>query len=154
MNLYLKKLRNTDDLEKEKQRLLKKRKRLEAEGILSLQQFTGLGGEKVGGKQREQNNAGEATDMLSLAAPIISLVTEIVGSRLAGDDLGQNKGSLAKKILVRAMGVGGSVLKGPVKELVGGYLKWKAIELSYKGVKLVVQHKKKKKKARGEQDPQ
>jgi hypothetical protein len=154
MNLYLKKLRNTDDLEKEKQRLLKHRKRLEAEGILSLQNLTGFGGDQASGKKNEKSSGGDASDLLSLATPLIGLVTDIVGNRLAGDGIANGKGSFAKKMLMRAMGAGGSVLKGPIKELVGGYLKWKAIELSYKGVKLVVQHKKKKKKVREEQNSQ
>ena len=41
-----------------------------------------------------------------------------------------------------------NVLKSVAKEVVGNYLKWKALELSYKGISLVVKKRKKKKAER------
>ncbi|MCF8451063.1 MAG: hypothetical protein K9G49_14415, partial [Taibaiella sp.] len=56
--------------------------------------------------------------------------------------------SVGNSIINKSLKKGGNMLGTAAREVIGGYLKWKAIELSYKGVTLIIRKQKKKKEAR------
>ncbi len=144
MALYLKKLRNTEDLEREKLRLLKEKKRIEKEGF-----FPGKGKEKKGSDEAESDGSfleNIPASLASMAWPVGGLVAGIIKNRLGGN--GSIGGSLAKTLLKKGLKGSGRVLGSTAKELIGGYLKWKAVELGYKGLTLVVKRQKRKKAER------
>ena len=127
MRLYPKKLRSVADLEREKQLLRKESKQLDNEEFLSVD---GLMGKSGGG--------GSLIDMLPISNPIVSQVVKIVAGRLT-------RKAKAPKAAPRAEygeEKKDSLLKRGAVEFIGGYLKWKAIELSYKGIRYLIKKRK------------
>jgi len=144
MGLYPKRLRGVKDLEREKASLLKEIKQLEKEDI-----FPGaslFGAEKEGDTKNDL--AGGILNMLSGKNALADIVIGMVKGRLAkgrtrdkdeedeGKKSGQKRPEKKEKHLLRSI----------AKEFIGGYLKWKAIELSYKGIKYLIRNRGENKK--------
>lgn len=128
MNLYNKKLHNVTDLRKEKEMLKRQLLKMENEPLLP-DMFESLGNHQAG-----KSNAGsvlaEGLGLLTSLLPEGSNLGEMVMSFVANK--GESLGSAVKPIVKKAV-------IPVVKEVIGGYLKWKAVEWSINGVRKIVQ---------------
>jgi len=134
MSLYPKKLRNIEDLERERKLLQKERKRIEEEGFLSMDGIFSSNG-------KETSNLGSLIDLLPISNPLVTMLLKMVQQKFTSKndstDAGpERKGTKEKKDK--------SPLKSVAKEVIGSYLKWKAIELSYKGIRHLLKKRKEK----------
>ena len=136
MRLYTKRLRSIEDLEREKKRLLKESKRMEEEGFLSLEGI-------LNNKQGKGDDAG-LFDLLPTSNPLVAVLIKLVKQRFFNKDNNSKTGNTIP-------GTEEKRRKNPLKsiavEFIGGYLKWKAIELSYKGIRLLIKRRKEKRAA-------
>lgn len=153
MKLYLKKLRNADELEREKRLLIKEKKRLENEDFFPGLSISGIVNSTDASSQKTASAQQPAADnvtsgIMSMAAPLAGLLFDIVQQRIMGTGKSGGNESIANSIIDKTVKKGGNMLGVAAKEVIGGYLKWKAIELSYKGVTLIVRKQKKKKEGR------
>ena len=141
MRLYPKKLRNVEDLEREKKLLRKETRRLEEEEFLSLDSIF-----SKKSSEGEQAGFGSLLDFLPVSNPLVGTVINLIKQRLSrkADKPKQDNDNNANK-----KKKGKSPVKKIAVEVIGGYLKWKAIELSFKGIKHLVK-KRKEKRAAGE----
>jgi len=141
MKLYDKKLSNREDLKKEKRRLKREKHELDQEPWLSLDEvMSEAGGLGSGIIQNIMPIAGR------FSGPLMGVV-----SSLAGRFINRRRKKSREHHDEREdsdQGNHPNVLKSAAKEVLGSYLKWKALELSYKGVSLVVKKRKKKKAER------
>ncbi len=137
MKLYPKKLRSIDDLEQEKQILRKEIKQLDKEQFLSLDGLLGKKGSK--GEDTGIDVLSTVLDFLPISNPVVSQVVKLaVGWFSKKEDVpksGPWKEDTVKK-------PGKSLLQKAAIEFIGGYLKWKAIELSFKGIKYIIKKRK------------
>ncbi len=141
MRLYPKKLRNVEDLKREKQKLLKESRQLDKEDFLSLDGILGKG--KTDKDGNDAAGIGSLLDLLPVSNPLVSLGVKMAGKLLSG------KGKSKEKDRDRAEPVRGdkedkSWIKSIAVEFIGGYLKWKAIELSFNGIKHLIKKRKDK----------
>ncbi|GAA4459568.1 hypothetical protein GCM10023093_00740 [Nemorincola caseinilytica] len=154
MKAYSKKLRSVAELEQERRRLLQEKELLEEQGLLSMDDVVDSIGSSglLGGKLPFIMNIASriAPFAGTIAGPLVSMAQQWLSSATEEKDdddttttkknkptpEGKKSPSRAKKVLWAAG-----------KEFLGSYLKWKAMQLSYKGVKLIVK-KQKEKKAR------
>ncbi len=137
MRLYPKRLRNIEDLEREKKRLLKESKRMEEDGFLSLE---GILSNKPG---KDGGDPG-LFDLLPTSNPLVAVVIKLVKNRLFNKD---NNSKTSNAIPAAEEKPGKNRLKSIAVEFIGGYLKWKAIEFSYKGIRLLIKRRKEKRSA-------
>jgi hypothetical protein len=147
MRLYPKRLENETELLAEKHRLKMQRKEMDKGSLFSL-------GDVMGSTKKGKSAGGAAT-----AHSEDDGLGGLLGSLLTGGsmfELGMKFGAPLLRKLGGAVGtaVGGAGKKAGknafrwvTKEVLGGYLKWKAIELSYDGIKHVIESRKKKKEA-------
>ncbi|MCD6011434.1 MAG: hypothetical protein K0Q79_1296 [Flavipsychrobacter sp.] len=140
MGFYHKRLKGVDDLKREKRALLRQKEELDDEPFFSLDGVLGKG-KKGSTAQRAvaedevvEGSGFGMEDILSLL-PVLSPAFTLVSS-------------LAGKIFAKGKGENGQKEKGllskVVSDVVWGYLKWKAIELSIKGVRHMMKKKKEK----------
>ncbi len=138
MRLYPKKLRGIEDLERERKLLLKESRRMDDEGVLSMDGV--LGKKKKDGEEKE--GGGSLIDLLPVSNPVVNLLVKFIQRKLA------QKANAPKQQFASA-GEATVKRKHPLKafaiEFIGGYLKWKAIELSYKGIRVLIKRHKEKK---------
>lgn len=144
MKMYSKNIRNLEELEREKRRLIKERKQLEKEDIFSVE---GIMNNITNPKSTSSANndfagASGVGSLFSMSGPIFGMVLDLVKDKILSKSDGGNNSSFASNPILQK---GGTVLKSAAKEMIGGYLKWKAIELTYKGITLVVKRQKCKK---------
>jgi len=137
MRLYPKKLRNIEDLERERKLLLKESRRLEKEDFLSLESI--LGKNKAQGKGAADNE-GSLLDFLPVSNPLVSQVIKWILRRISAknDKPKEEKKDSKEKKQEK------NILASIAKEFVGGYLKWKAIELACKGIKRFIKSRREK----------
>ncbi|MBX2905958.1 MAG: hypothetical protein KF744_07975 [Taibaiella sp.] len=139
MKLYEKKLSGRADLRKEKRRLNAELKALEQEPLLSLDDVVG---------EAQGLGAGLLQNIMPLAGSFSGPVIGIV-SNLAGRFLNRKRSDKRHRDEEEEEGeTHPNVLTSVAKEVLGNYLKWKALELSYKGISLVVKKRKKEKAER------
>lgn len=141
MKLYDKKLRNREDLKKEKRRLTKEKQELDQEPLLSLDEVMGEAGSL---------GSGLLQNIVPLAGRFSGPLMGVVSS-LAGRFLNRRREKKHQREEEKDADDNShhpNVLASVAKEVVGSYLKWKALELSYKGISLVVKKRKKKKAER------
>jgi hypothetical protein len=134
MELYPKKLHNINDLERERIRLLKQVKKIEDKDY----NLPGnLFGKKNGGNKKEQAISSKLLDMLPISNPIVKILADIVLQRISKpkkvkavqvDAYYQHQSGVKVKSKIKALAI----------EFIGGYLKWKAIELTYKGARRLI----------------
>ena len=127
MNLYPKRLNSIKDLEKERELLLIESKKLNTEQIFSFKE------KEITNKNGNEENILQ--ELLPLASPIIengiSFITE-------------NFPTLSDKVKSIVKDNSKKVLISVGKEIIYGYLKWKAIELTFKAIRHIVKNKQKK----------
>ena len=143
MRLYPKALRNIDALEKEKKRLLKESQRMEEQDFLSLEGI--FQGKKGAGKKDAGDAEFSLLDYLPISNPVINLLVKKAASWFSErKSTAKNK---EKEQDPTEGKTGKSKLESLAFEFIGGYLKWKAIELSFKGARYLIRKKKEKKSA-------
>ncbi|MES2704639.1 MAG: hypothetical protein V4649_18510 [Bacteroidota bacterium] len=132
MKLYSRKFKDMEDLQRERRKLLKKKKLQDKEPVLSL---TGLLPSKS--DDDDKGEKGGLLNYLPLAMPIIKVVSGIIKGKV------EKKGAVAG---IASM-VGGRA-KNPNllwvigKEVAGSYLKWKVLEFAYRGARGIIAKKK------------
>jgi hypothetical protein len=134
MEFYSRKLHNVDDLEAEKRKLLKKKRHMDKEPFLSLSGVAGK--EKKGGGEESSS----LLSFLPVSGPVVSIITKLVsrqfGKRQAPSYKAVFNGAAEKP--------GRNILRSVAMDMVTGYLKWKAIELSIKGVQKLIDKRREK----------
>lgn len=141
MALYAKNIKTIDDLKQEKKRLLRERKQLEKEDLFSIDSILGGAIKETKGKKEsssEQDNL--LNSIIPLVTPLAGTVFEILQHRFTGKKKTKSKND-------EQASADPNLLISAAKELIGGYLKWKAIEFSYKGITMIIRKKKNKKTA-------
>lgn len=125
MRLYPRQLNNLDELKREKEALKATVRRIEDEGFFSIEDILpakmadGVEGDGLMSKLTDLISSGSAREILtSIAGPALSLL---------------------------GTGIEKQALKKVAKEFLGSYVKWKAIELGYKGIKMWLDSRKKEK---------
>ena len=146
MKLYPKKLRSVAELEREKARLLKQSRKLDNVDILS---GIKLGNSKKEVKKDNGNNSAESgiLDTVFQLLPVSNQVSGLLKDYVLPIILKRTNAS-ASDDAANGLSLGnkaGKVAKKIAWEVIGGYLKWKAVELSYKGIKYLVKTRKEKK---------
>ena len=136
MRLYPKKLRNIEELERERKLLIRESKRLDKDEFLSLEGLLNKGG----GKGDSGNEGyGALLDLIPVSNPIVGVLINLVKQRLAGSGKTDKPGTTKKS--------GKNILRTVAVEVIGSYLKWKAVELSYKGLRHLVKKRQEKRAA-------
>jgi hypothetical protein len=137
MRLYPKKLRNLNDLEREKKLLRKQSRQLASEEFLTVESLVGKSKDKK--KKKEENETPASfVDMLPISNPMIKMGLKIVEGRLLNRVKNTSPGTASS-------GPRTHPVRKLAFEFIGGYLKWKAIELSFKGIKYLIKKRKEKK---------
>lgn len=156
MRMYPKEIRSLKQLEQEKKRLHKQLDELEDQELFSMSSLMSRGNKKKGAKDEEDGgfDLSSLIAMLPISNPIIKTVLPLVQSRVmallqrkaapvAGATIAATESATAQttgqKVKHAALAVG--------KDIVIGYLKWKAIELTFKGVRHLVNKQKEKREA-------
>lgn len=143
MRLYPKKLSSIEDLEQEQLLLKKQLKKLGNEDLFSVSTILGSGKSaeektKNKGAEEEGGNMSFLLDLLPMAYPLIETgIKKITQPKKEKREKSSDADEDTKP--------GKNIIKTVALELITGYLKWKAIELSYKGVKYIIKRKKEKK---------
>ncbi len=142
MKLYSKRLLSLADIERERRRLVKEKEQMEADGLIDADEL--IGGLSEAGSMAGAGIApiitGLVTKYVPFAAPFAGQISDLAENWLARrkeqspDNTGSNTSNKVKTALVTAG-----------KDIVFSYLKWKAIELSYKGVNKLLEKRKEKK---------
>ena len=147
MKMYSKNIRNLEELEREKRRLIKERKQLEQEDIFSVEGIMNniTNPKSTASANNDIAGASGVGSLFSMSGPIVGMVVDLLKDKILSKYGGGNNSSLASNPILQK---GGTVLKSAAKEMISGYLKWKAIELTYKGITLVVKRQKRKKAER------
>lgn len=130
MSFYPKKIRNLKDLEKEKLKLQEQLKKMDATPILPTDIFKGIN------LPTSKENAGKTAlvPLLLSFLPVGKNVVAIIKGLLP-DKHNNIANSFSKPIVKKLLAAAKTVLLG--------FLKWKAIELTYKAVqKAITAHKK------------
>jgi hypothetical protein len=147
MRLYPKRLRGIEDLEREKRLLRKETRALDADDTFSLEGVM-KGGDSKTRKKKKNKERKEAPQeekgkhpllgLLGIDNPLAEMAMGFIQSKLAG---------AGEDVMAKVAKKGKNILISAAKEFIGGYLKWKTIELSYKGIKYLVNKRKENKEA-------
>jgi hypothetical protein len=135
MKLYHKQLHSVEDLKQEKKRLLKKSREMEKEGITSISSIKGFtegSGVGLGIQSLLKLSSGQT----ALLKPVLRWLQ----SKFAKKETPQYFAAYGNY----TAGKKKNLLKTAAIEFVGGYLKWKAIELSFKGIRQLIKNRKEK----------
>ena len=139
MKLYPKELKSLKDLEKEKKMLKKQARRLDKEDIFSVNGLLGKGKAKDKDKD-DDDHKNSLLDLIPISNPIVSVLLGVLQRRLMGGKKLSGKQGFTP---AHSNPVAGIAMKIG-KEFIGGYIKWKAIELAFKGAKMIVKKVKEK----------
>lgn len=137
MKLYPRKLHTVDELKKEKQRLLKQRRELDKEDLISFNDLLG----SFGKKKKKKGADGEQGAGGAASIDYIALVTDLLSSGFGVNTLIDIGLPLLSKFSPQ---IRKSLFKVS-KEVLGGYAKWKAVELGYRFVRRMLAKKRKAK---------
>lgn len=147
MRLYPKKLRSLDALKREKLKLKYALERTEEEGFFNLKsdKLSGLGKLAGMGKKAAGSSDG-GLNFLSLAGDLLTSKSFADIALTVGLPLLKFAGRKAKK----------GVIKKIATEVIGGYVKWKLMQMGYRGIRLFLkmQQAKKEKEALEKQKEQ
>jgi hypothetical protein len=150
MALYPKKLNNTSELAKEKKRVQQQLAELSEAGLPS------VGSLFSGGSGGNSAAGGGVLNMVmehlpvSMDNPVVANVLKFIRSKIGGGGKSESKGASEAEepsFLDKAK----KTARAVAVDVVTGYLKWKAIELSYKGVKYLIKQRKEKRAAESAQ---
>ena len=119
--------------------MLRKKSKLEQNNILLSGALSVVG--KKGGKKTNVEPAGSGEDIFALAEPLIQIARDIVIARMtnksapAEEEIKETTSQKKKKSIPKRMAL----------EFIGGYLKWKAIELGFKALRRLIKARANKK---------
>ena len=137
MKVYPKQLNSLADLKKEQAKLTKQSNELDEADFFSLSNLFGKESTPTAEAEEDstENNllANAIPMLLPMAAPLMGWLGNAFSSMGGGDITSKIKNS-TKKVLITTG-----------KEVIGGYLKWKAIELSVKCIRYYINKKRAKK---------
>ena len=122
MSFYPKQLRTVKALEKEKKRLSKHRRQLEQTVFIA--------------KSSSRGAISTVVGMLPISNPAVAQLLEVVIERIIKRAKGGGGKKEAKALPPKEKAK--NRLKAAAIEFIGGYLKWKAIELSCKGIRHII----------------
>ena len=135
MSLYPKRLRNMDDLERERRALKREIKQLDKEEFLSVEGL--LNKQSWGG---ETDIFDTIIDMLPIANPLVKS-----GVGIVKDILKKRNAKATKHKAESTEHKGRGIVARAAREFIGGYIKWKAVELSFKGLRYLVKKRSERK---------
>ncbi len=145
MRLYPKKLDSLKDLEQEKRKLQKQLQKLDEEELFSMGSI--LGRNKSEGSESAAGgfDLSSLLSFLPISNPVFSMLIPVIQNRLFNKSGKEKKdkndpNSTANKAK--------KIAKTVAIDIVTSYLKWKAIELSYKGTKYLLKKRKEKKESK------
>lgn len=138
MRFYPKKLHSIKDLEREKRRLQKEVKLLEEEDFFSLK-----GSKKSKDDDDDDDGGGSWIDLLPISNPLVKSLLPLAQGLFAASSRKKQK----QQFTAGEEKNGKNILLTIGKDVLMSYLKWKAIELSYKGIKVIVKKRKEKRAA-------
>jgi hypothetical protein len=137
MAFYPKRLNNLRELEQEKLALEKQLQKLEGDDLFSLKDLKSSGKNKKADVPEEGGLLGNLMDMLPVDNPLMELAISFAKKRFSRPAATRAKvaaGNAEPSLLQK----GKTLAKTAAVEVITGYLKWKAIELTYKGVTYLV----------------
>ena len=157
MSLYPKKLSNVEELRREQAQLKKQIEKMSFTDVFSIDNLVGSGAQP--GEKKEKNKAANEADdsagskwdfvleLLPMAYPLLEPAMNMAKEKVFSFF---KSGSKKTKKMQTEEGVnneekGGNIVRDVALEILTGYLKWKAIELSYKGIKLIIKKRNEKK---------
>jgi len=129
MKLYPKKLHNISDLEREKEVLRYAQKQVSLDSLFSLGGLTG-----TAAKPKETSSNATTGTNLGIATMILDLVLKYA--------MPNRRQVVSKRTEERTERPRKNLLISAAKEFIGGYIKWKVVELSYKGLSKVIRSRK------------
>ncbi len=147
--MYGKKIYSMAALEAEKRKLIKQRVQMEEEGLVQIDELMEEAGSSLDIVSKIPFVSGIVSKVMPLAGtfggPVMGLVQDWLSRRAddsdAPSDNSRQKGPAPGKKVKDTLLTAG-------KDVLISYLKWKAIELSYKGVSRLVKTQKEKKAAK------
>lgn len=148
MGIYPKKLNSITEVEREKKELQKSIKRLNENGFFS---STATAGKKKG-KKEEKDGTNSLLGLLPFSNPVVDIVVKMISRKLTKPAPGKEKAyptepsPIADKIK--------KTTKMVAVEVITGFLKWKAIELSYKGIQYLIKKRKEERALRELEEPE
>jgi hypothetical protein len=156
MKFYSKRLKNIKDLGREKKKLQKQLRRQEKEAFLFLGEISLLRGlTKSDSREKEESNKGAIVNIITginpIAGTIAGLVQNLVrkkkNKQMVREQVQQVKVVEVKPPTTEYVKVKKekNALEKLAWEVLGGYLKWKALELSFKGAKYLMRKRREKK---------
>ena len=148
MALYPKKLTSIEDIEREKKLLRKQMLQMESEPLFSADGFMDGLKAAMPGKGKSKGGGGFLSSllgMLPVANPLVETLIGVVQSRLNSAGAAKASKKKEKEVVAEEEKPKKHIVKKVVIEIVTGYLKWKAIELSYKGVRYIIRRSKERK---------
>ena len=143
MRLYPKKLTSIEDIEREKKLLRKQMAQMESEPMFSADGL--MEGIKAAMPGKGKGGGGflsSVLGMLPVANPLVETLVGLVQSRLNNAGAAKSIKKKEKEATVEEERPKKHIVKKVVIEIVTGYLKWKALELSYKGVRYIIRRQK------------
>ncbi len=157
MSLYPKKLSNIEELQREQAQLRKQLEKLSFEDVFSMDNL--LGRDKDNGKKESKGSAAEeqssggkwdfVLELLPMAYPLLEPAVNMAKEKFFGLFTSKPKGYKKKEAEEDDNEEqGSSIVKTVAVEIITGYLKWKAIELSYKGARHLIKKQQQKKAIR------
>ena len=142
MKMYSRQIKSVADLRKEKARLEKQCRQLEQDAVNEVTniRLPGLGA--IAENARAKAGSGGLESLLGNIIPGAAPVLKIVEDLIPG---GSNIAESIRKKTTKLAG-------GAAKEIIGGYLKWKAVELGFRGIRYFISTRKKKKAAKAKEN--
>ena len=139
MKLYFRKLTSTEELQKEKKKVNAMLKLLEKEEAISMKNII----EKVPKAKAGGNSSvlSTALDFIPFSHPLLDIAVKIVKRRLDRPKTVKIKNANLAEIEVAPLTKAQktkNAFKTVAIDVVTGYLKWKAVELGFKGIKYLI----------------
>ena len=94
--------------------------------------------EGIFSKKKENEEDSSLFDFIPVSNPAVGILVKLIKQRF----LNKEKNSKADATPGQEKKRGKNPLKAIAFEFIGGYLKWKAIELSYKGIRYLLKKRK------------
>lgn len=152
MKLYPKELDSLKALEQEKKKLKKQLKELDEAEILSMEGLMGKKSKNKGAEPAEFDLTSTILSYLPISNPLVGPAIKLAQKFIFRKKEGKIQKDTFKYVSAEPYHeeVGHKVkrvAKSVAFEVITGYLKWKAIELTYKGVRHVIKTRREKKEA-------
>ena len=134
MSFYPKQIRSREELKLEKEKLLAQSGKTDIKQLFSLDDL--LKSKDINKTPDKTSEEGDLIEKIFIESSLADLAMEYVAPLLQ---------KACVKIGSAGKEVGKKMFRSVAKEVLGGYLKWKAAELSYKAIAHLISSRKKKK---------